>query len=78
MNARTPRRTGVVRLVTRLVTNLATRNDGQDLVEYALLTGIVSVVALAGIPTASALGNLYESWIDGVYALWETPPPSGG
>ena len=74
MNARMPRRTLVVRLVTRLVTG----TEGQDLVEYALLTGIVSVVALAGIPTASALGNLYESWIDSVYALWETPPPSGG
>lgn len=57
---------------------LLTGDDGQDLVEYALLTGIVAVVALVGIPTATALGNLYESWVDGAYALWDPPPPSGG
>ncbi len=70
MNARTPLRMLLVRLVTS--------DEGQDLVEYALLTGVVSVAALLGIPTASALGNLYESWVDNVYELWDPPPPSGG
>jgi len=74
MNARMPLRTVVVRLVTRLVTS----DDGQDLVEYALLTGVVAVAALLGVPTASALGNLYESWVDNVYELWDPPPPSAG
>jgi Flp pilus assembly pilin Flp len=74
MNARKPLRSVGVCLVTRL----ATSDDGPDLVEYALLTGIVSVLALVGIPTASALGTLYESWVDNVYALWDPPAPSGG
>ena len=53
-------------------------DEGQDLVEYALLTGIVVVVALLGIPAADELGDIYEDWIDNVHDLWEPPPPGGG
>jgi Flp pilus assembly pilin Flp len=63
-------REGMVRLV---------RDDaGQDLVEYALLTGIVALAALVAIPTATELGNIYEAWNDDIQELWEVPPPSGG
>ena len=70
MSARMSLRTLVVRLLTS--------DDGQDLVEYALLTGIVALAAAVAIPARLALGNLYESWIDNVYELWDPPPPSGG
>jgi hypothetical protein len=60
-----------------LFLRLATEDDGQDLIEYALLTGIVVVVALLGLPAADELGDLYEGWLDDVDALWEPPAPSG-
>jgi Flp pilus assembly pilin Flp len=52
-------------------------DDGQDLVEYALLTGIVVVAAAIVLPAADALGDIYETWNDSIHALWEPPPPSG-
>ena len=60
------------------VLRLIKEETGQDLVEYALLTGIVAVAALIAIPTAAALGNIYETWNDNIHDLWEPPPPSGG
>jgi Flp pilus assembly pilin Flp len=62
---------GLRRALTRLIDD----DSGQDLVEYALLTGVV--VALAGLvlPTAEALGDIYESWNTSVWNLWEPPPP---
>ena len=53
-------------------------DTGQDLVEYALLTAIVALAALVAIPTATALGNIYEAWNGNVHDLWQTPPPGGG
>lgn len=60
------------------VIRLFTDDDGQDLVEYALLTGIVAVAAAIALPAASALGDIYETWNDNIQDLWEPPPPSGG
>jgi Flp pilus assembly pilin Flp len=57
---------------------LVTDDDGQDLVEYALLTGIVAVVAAIALPVASQLGAIYQGWNTSVHDLWEAPPPSGG
>lgn len=37
--------------------------QGQDLIEYALLATFVSLVAIAG---ATALGNSLNLWYDGV------------
>ena len=62
----------------RAVIRLFTDDDGQDLVEYALLTGIVAVAAAIALPAASALGDIYETWNDNIQDLWEPPPPSGG
>jgi pilus assembly protein Flp/PilA len=41
------------RLLTAVV-RLARRNNGQDLLEYALLAALIAVVAMAGVST---LGN---------------------
>ncbi len=62
----------------RAVIRLFTDDDGQDLVEYALLTGIVALAAAIALPAASALGDIYETWNDNIQDLWEPPPPSGG
>jgi Flp pilus assembly pilin Flp len=70
MNALNDARTLVVRLLVD--------DDGQDLVEYALLTGIVAVVAAVALPTAGALRAIYNDWVGNVHDLWEPPPPSGG
>jgi hypothetical protein len=54
------------------------RNDGQDLIEYALLTGIVAVVGALVFPSIlERMGTAYQSWLTGTDAIWEPPPPSG-
>lgn len=62
----------------RGVVRLFTDDRGQDLVEYALLTGIVVLAAAIALPAASALGSIYETWNGNVQDLWQPPPPSGG
>ena len=54
---------------------------GQDLVEYALLTGFL---AFAGYIVLVALGvdifNTYTTWVNpttGTPTLWDPPPPVG-
>jgi Flp pilus assembly pilin Flp len=60
---------------------LVSEDDGQDIVEYALLAaffGIVSYVVLAEI--VPAVLNTYTSWTDpgsGVPSLWDPPLPAG-
>ena len=61
-----------------LVVRLFTEDDGQDLVEYALLTGIVAVAAAIALPTRTALRDIYINWVGSVNDLWEPPAPSGG
>jgi Flp pilus assembly pilin Flp len=53
-------------------------DEGQDLVEYALLTAFIGLCALgafAGLRTA--LGLSYSGTTTGVQGLWDPPPPSG-
>jgi Flp pilus assembly pilin Flp len=53
--------------------------DGQDVVEYALLTAFLGLCALtAWTSLQSALGANYTGTTTGVQSLWEPPPPSGG
>ena len=61
--------------------NLAAEEAGQDLVEYALLTGFL---AFAGYIVLMALGvdifNTYTTWVNpttGTPTLWDPPPPAG-
>jgi Flp pilus assembly pilin Flp len=54
--------------------------DGQDLIEYALLScfiGVCAVVAWTNIPTKIAAA--YNNWDSGVQTLGQcTPDPGGG
>ena len=51
-------------------------DDGQDLIEYALLTG---AIGFAGAAAMNALGlainTTYTSWDTNVNDLWEVPDP---
>jgi Flp pilus assembly pilin Flp len=60
-----------------MVDRFVREDDGQDVVEYALLAafiGIVGYVALTGVRTEVL--NAYTKWLDpssGVPSLWEPP-----
>lgn len=47
----------------RLVIGLVTGDDAQDLIEYALLVGLIALVAVVGV---SAVGNAVNN------VLWQT------
>ncbi len=62
-----------------LIHRLATQDRGQDIIEYALLTGaigIVGVVAWSNI--AGGIGSAYQGWDTGVQDLWEPTNPGAG
>lgn len=54
-------------------------DDGQDLVEYALLAAFVGIAGWAVLMIIpETIGATYESWLDpdsGVPALWDPPEP---
>jgi Flp pilus assembly pilin Flp len=51
---------------------------GQDLVEYALLTGVIGFAGLLVFDAIlQAIGVTYGSWESGVDSLWDTPGPAG-
>jgi Flp pilus assembly pilin Flp len=62
-----------------LLRRLACEDSGQDIVEYALITGlfgIVGVLVLQGIQTA--VDTTYGSWLNpasGVPSRWDPPDP---
>ena len=62
-------------LIVRLMA-LTARDDGQDMLEYALLTATIGLAGVAGIDLISAaINGAYTSWDSGVNNLWEVPPP---
>jgi hypothetical protein len=69
----TPKR--IVSRVLRLLVRLERDDGAQDLIEYALLTGIVAVAAAIALPLASELGDIYEAWNTNVWTIWEPPAP---
>jgi Flp pilus assembly pilin Flp len=51
-------------------------SDGQDLIEYALLTGIIAIAGILVFPTIqSKMADAYQDWNDNAQAIWEVPPP---
>ena len=62
----------------RLAVRLYREDDGQDLIEYVLLTGIIAVAAILIFPAMqSAMVSTYRNWNADTQAIWEPPPPTG-
>ncbi len=60
----------------RLLRRLIAEDIGQDLIEYALLTGAIGCAGVVGVNLlAAAISASYKSWDTGVNNLWEVPPP---
>ena len=56
---------------------LFVEDDGQDLIDYALLTGAIGFAGVVGFDLiAAAINAVYGSWDAGVNSLWEAPDPS--
>ena len=54
-------------------------DDGEDLVEYALLVAFIGLACVAAWQLIEAsLGNAYQTYDNSVQDLWVPPEPSGG
>ncbi len=59
------------------IRRLIVDEDGQDLIEYALLTGAIGFAGVVGVSLIGlAINAVYSSWDTGVNQLWVPPDPS--
>lgn len=59
-----------------LVRRFFEQDDGQDLIEYALLTAVIGLSSVAVYDLFSnALRAAYGAWDTGINGLWEPPNP---
>jgi len=64
-------------MMSRLIARFLAEETGQDLIEYALLTGAIGFAGVVGINLlGAAINATYTSWDTGVNNLWEVPPPA--
>ena len=59
----------------RLVLRAVREEDGQDLIEYAMLAAFISLVAIASI---TGIGEQVNSWYEGYANTIATIPGAGG
>lgn len=63
-------------MIGRSAIRLVLDDDGQDLVEYALLTGIFAAATMALFPPiVTEMAAAYARWQSGAEAVWEPSPP---
>lgn len=61
----------------QLFTRLVAEEEGQDLIEYALLTGAIGLCGVVGFELfGGAINAAYASWTTGTNDLWEVPDPA--
>lgn len=61
----------------RLARRFIDEDAGQDLIEYGLLTAIVTVGSLLVIAAIrTKMATAYDGWGNAIEANWEPPPPS--
>ena len=61
-----------------LLRQLIRDDGGQDLIEYALLTGAIGIVGVAAWnAVGGGIGTAYTGWDTGVQNIWEAPNPAG-
>jgi Flp pilus assembly pilin Flp len=66
-------------MIGQAILRLLVDDSGQDLVEYALLSGIVGVAGVLLFPViAGKMGAAYASWQTGAQTAWEPCAPAGG
>ncbi len=59
------------------VVRLLENEDGQDLIEYALLTGIIAVAGVLVFgPFRTTMSSAYQSWLSNTNAIATPPPPT--
>jgi len=59
-----------------LLRQFVSDDGGQDLIEYALLTGIIAIAGILLFPTIqSKMADAYEDWNDNAQAISDAPPP---
>jgi len=59
-----------------LLVRLLNDEDGQDVVEYALLTASIGIIGIATWPLiAIAIGQTYQEFDTDTQDLWEVPDP---
>ena len=64
------------RQAVNFVRSVSSDDQGQDLLEYALLTGLIAVAAVLVFPTIQAsMAEAYDGWNSNAQAIWEPPPP---
>ena len=62
----------------RRIAQFVVADEGQDLLEYALLTGLIGTVGALLFPTiVEKMSDAYADWVDGARDL-ATPCPPGG
>jgi Flp pilus assembly pilin Flp len=63
---------------SRRIICLLADDEGQDLIEYVLLTGIIAVAgALLFGPIRTRMGAAYLEWNTDAQSIWVPPPPGG-
>ena len=68
-----PHKTDMTSLLLRLIAD----DEGQDLVEYVLLTATVALAALLGIAAlGDAINSVYTAWDAETQDLWEPQAPA--
>ena len=64
--------------MTGLIRRLIRSEQGQDVIEYSLLTAGLGLAGIASWPAVTQAVSLAYQRLDGkTQKLWETPPPSG-
>ena len=58
------------------ITGLLRREDGQDMIEYALIASVISIAVV--LATALILEPAFSSWANGVKTIILSNVPSGG
>jgi Flp pilus assembly pilin Flp len=66
----------MIRVARTLARRLLVEDAGQDLIEYAMLTMIVSIGSLLIFDSIrNKMGDAYEQWGTDIQDNWVPPPP---
>ena len=58
--------------------HLVAADDGQDLIEYALLTSFIGLVGILAFQTlGDAMRVAFNNWNNGIQSWWEPSDPAG-